>query len=98
MKAITANRLQDGRVVYLGADGGWTPDIGDAACYTEDAIEAALNAAQTDEAHVVGPYAIEMQGAVPAGAKLRRESIRLFGPTAGSTRAEAEQGADHVSI
>ena len=38
MKAITANRLEDGRVVYRDAKGGWTQHFEDAARYSDDAL------------------------------------------------------------
>lgn len=98
MKAITANRLEDGRVVYRDAKGGWTQHFENAARYSDDALEHALEAALAEEGAVVGPYAIDVEGAALSGVKLRRESIRLFGPTAGSTRKAAKQGADHVQI
>lgn len=98
MKAITANRLEDGRVVYRDAKGGWTQHFEDAARYSDDALDGALDSALSEEGAVVGPYAIDVEGAALSGVKLRRESIRLFGPTAGSTREAAKQGADHVQI
>ena len=49
---ITANRLTDGIVVYLAADGGWTEDIGRARfAETEEqtsALEAQANQAVKD--------------------------------------------------
>jgi hypothetical protein len=86
LKAVTANRLADGVVVYLGEGGGWV-----------EAIEAAQSVSGKDEAavllasvepdvaacRIVGPYLID----VVAGAdgKLRgaseRERIRALGPT-----------------
>lgn len=84
-KVVTANRLDNGIVVYRASAGTWTDDI-DTALPVEgaDAI-AALEAASRDEHVVVGPYLmdVEQQGArlVPVGRGQLRESIRFFGPT-----------------
>ena len=37
MKLLTANRLDDGRVIYLGADGVPTPRLAEAASLDEAA-------------------------------------------------------------
>jgi len=85
LKAVTANRLSDGLVVYLGA-GGWVETI--AAARSVEGKEAAavlLAEAEPDVAacRVVGPYVIDV---VPdeAGvlkATSERERIRALGPT-----------------
>ncbi|MHA6287563.1 DUF2849 domain-containing protein [Maricaulis sp. CAU 1757] len=90
MKTITANRLTDGRVVYRTRDENWATQI-DAAIRLADAdIDAALARAAGDELSVVGPYLIEIEDNTPAGLKWRRETLRLNGPSAGSTRAFAK--------
>jgi len=91
MFAITANRLTDGRVVYL-AGAGWAPGLTAARRFeTAELAEAALSAADPDGLEVVSPYLIEVAEAEPAGAKRVREAIRLNGPTTGSSlRAAAE--------
>lgn len=88
MKAVTANRLTDGRVVYRAADGRWTPDIAAAQGMDGEAADAALDAALRDVLTVVGPYLIEIEDAAPAGQKRVRETIRLTGPSAGTTKAK----------
>lgn len=96
MKTITANRLTDGRVVYLTPDNRWTDNADQAVRLDDDATDAALNIALRDILNVVGPYAIEIDaeatGFAPAGRKHVRESIRLSGPSAGSTKL----GGAHV--
>ena len=80
MRILTANRLADGRVVYLGA-GGWSRDPA-AACRARDDREAALLDAEgrraAAENRVTDPYLIELADGVPAR---RRERIRALGPT-----------------
>lgn len=85
MKVITANRLTDGIVVFLGVSHRWVEEI-DAIAPFDDAaaVDAALTvAAKAVEAReVVDPYAIDVRaedgGLMPV--KLR-EAIRAKGPT-----------------
>lgn len=87
MRAVTANRLTDGHVVYRRTDGIWTPLLTEAERFADDeAAEPALNAALRDVLTVVGPYLIEMEGEGLAGRKRVRETIRLTGPTTGTSR------------
>lgn len=85
MKIITANRLDDGSVVFLSAE-GWVTDITRSAVLNApDAIEAgfATAARSTEEHEIVGVEAIDVsvdenRGPVPVRL---RERIRAFGPT-----------------
>jgi hypothetical protein len=86
MKAITANRLTDGRVIYRTAQASWSTLFEDAAPLTEDEAEAGLLAAEAEFAIAVGPYLIELGDGAPAGQKWRREGIRIDGPSAGTAR------------
>lgn len=95
-QAFTANRLSDGRVVYLTAAGGWSEDFDKSVlCTDEDEIseyqKRAELAAVADE--VVEPYVIDVETG-PRGARPSRyrEVIRAFGPSvdfASATSAEA---------
>ncbi|WP_020181310.1 DUF2849 domain-containing protein [Methylopila sp. M107] len=85
-QVVTANRLIDGVVVYLDADGGWSDRIGQAVVLEADAdIEAALATGQkaVEAQIIVEAYAIDV--ARDADGALRplrlREVIRAFGPT-----------------
>ncbi|WP_417482490.1 DUF2849 domain-containing protein [Maricaulis sp.] len=86
MKAITANRLTDGRVIYRTAQGQWSTRFEDAAPLIDDEAEAVLAAAESEFAIAVGPYLIELGDGAPAGQKWRREGIRIGGPTTGTAR------------
>ena len=86
-KAITANRLTDGRVVYLGPRGTWSEWLDDAALVESEAALARLMA-EAERAvaarKVVAPYAIEVvrdEGGVRALGC--RETIRAQGPSTG---------------
>lgn len=89
MRVITANRLTDGKVVYRTPAGAWTESPDAAARLDEAGADAALVAALRDILSVVGPYSIEVDAQapefIPAGRKHVRETIRLSGPSAGST-------------
>lgn len=84
LQVVVANRLRDGRVIYL-AEGGWVAWIGDAQVAGSEAAAAAL-LAQAQRAvaanEVVDPYLIEV---IEEASELKparwRERIRSLGPT-----------------
>jgi hypothetical protein len=80
---ITANRLEDGAVIYRTADGHWTTDFDRAAVVsTAPAASELLEAAVADDIGAVGAYVapvkLDKDGARPGNL---RESIRHAGPT-----------------
>lgn len=84
MVVITANRLADGAVVFLGRALHWVATMQDALVLSSGDSAGALRKAQEDEARqlVVEPYAVDVldaDGAIIA--KARREAIRALGPT-----------------
>ena len=82
MKAITANRLSDGAVVYLGDDDQWTAAVACAARFADEDAGAALTAAQGRKTEIADAYLITVSedGAL-AGRERLRETIRTAGPT-----------------
>ena len=84
LEIVSANRLGDGRVVYLTRGGGWSESIVDGCGAGSEEEGAALLAAAeraVDAGLVVSPYLISMANDGGAFAPLRfRERIRLFGP------------------
>ena len=84
LEVITANRLRDGVVVWLGADGSWVDRIADAVAFEGPASDAAL--AQGVEAEgrqfLVAPYKIEvtMVAGTPVPVSVK-EHIRALGPS-----------------
>lgn len=84
-QVLTANRLDDGRVVFLTPGGDWSPVLNDARTAREPAAAAALNTVgEQAEANstVVGPYLIEVtEEEHGIRAKAIREAIRASGPT-----------------
>jgi hypothetical protein len=95
MKLITANRLSDGVVVFLAAD-GFVAEIGRAAILNAaDAIEAGLATAHRAAAsqEIVDVNVIDVTldtNGKPVPVRLR-ERIRAFGPTVAFGEAAREQ-------
>ena len=87
MQMIIANRLSDGRVVFLNERAGWVPDIADGLLLRgkPDAVQRLARAQQAVEANVVvDPYLIDVL--VEDGRRRPtqvREQIRAFGPSVG---------------
>ncbi len=82
MKIVTANRLEDGAVVYLGDDDRWTESLADAAQFDDQDAENVLAAAESRVEEIAGAYLapVDEDGAVSARERLR-ETIRSAGPT-----------------
>ncbi|WGJ13937.1 DUF2849 domain-containing protein [Methylocapsa sp. D3K7] len=84
-QVITANRLTDGIVVYVGHDGAWTGQLDEAklfACKAE--AETGLAAARDDAKRnlVVEPCLVDVTDEAGGWRPLTlRESIRALGPT-----------------
>ena len=83
-KIVTANRLDDGLVVYLNG-AGWSERIDDAQVAGDDAAAERLLARAEgpgQAVRVVDPYLIEVTraGGVPQPVR-HREAIRARGPT-----------------
>ena len=87
MKVLTANRLTDGAVVWLGDHDAWTVEFDSAALLDAVTADGALAVAEGDPGQFVGPYLIEVddQASVEKRERLR-ETIRAGGPTAGHSR------------
>ncbi len=82
---VTANRLSDGRVVYLTASAHWSEDpAGAAVAPDSEAAKALLARAEADaaRARVVAPYLIELSEDPGVALPRRyRERIRAAGPS-----------------
>ncbi len=85
LQILTANRLNDGAVVYFTPAGTWTTEIGQSVVAREEKAASALLARgqrDVEAAVVVGPYLIAALdgGRGPRAASLR-EQIRAAGPS-----------------
>ncbi len=85
LKVLTANRLRDGLVVYLAADGRWSERIGEGRIAAGEAASAELEAgaaAAVAAQRVVAPYLIAVSDKDGVIRPIRyREEIRALGPT-----------------
>lgn len=84
---FTANRLRDGRVVWLGAGDEWVEALPAARIFTGDAVEEGRGHAQAAERRhlVVGAYEVEVEPAPHGPQPLSvKERIRMSGPSVGS--------------
>ncbi len=88
VRVLTANRLADGRVVYL-AEQGWTSDLGAARLVLNEAdAESAETEGRAAVAGrlVVEPYLIDIEAETGGVQPVRlRERIRASGPTTGNS-------------
>ncbi|MBN9509258.1 MAG: DUF2849 domain-containing protein [Alphaproteobacteria bacterium] len=88
---VSANRLRDGRVVWLAADGGWVEHLHGAVVYLGEEVDAGLAAGEADEQRqlVVGAYAVEVVETPGGMVPLRmRERVRVDGPSVLPVAAE----------
>lgn len=82
MKIVTANRLADGAVVYLGDDDRWIVAQSAAAKFADDDAKSVLAAALSRVTEIADAYLVDVDedGAL-TGRETLRESIRRKGPT-----------------
>lgn len=81
---FTANRLRDGRVVWLAATGAWVESLAEARVYPPEDAAAGLAVAQQGERQqqVVGAYGTEVALRAGLPVPLRfRERLRAAGPS-----------------
>ena len=77
-QAVTANRLDDGRVVYFTPEGTWSARAADAAVAEPEAAAALLGRARAAAAPVIDPYPIAIADDRP---DRFREQLRAAGPS-----------------
>ena len=84
-QALTANRLSDGRVVFLTTSGRWSPELCEARVAEDADAQASLSAlgeAAEAACEVVGPYLIDVRHEDDGLVAVEiREAIRANGPT-----------------
>lgn len=81
MKIVTANRLTDGAVIYVGVEGELVDRIALAARFDDAAAEAALGRIRALPTVIAAAYLIDADAAGPAGRERLRETIRMSGPS-----------------
>ena len=82
MRALTANRLIDGEVVFWSR-GRWVERFGDAELFVDDGpAESAEGQAKSQPTVVVEPYLIDVAETAEGPAPIAyRERLRALGPT-----------------
>jgi hypothetical protein len=93
MKALTANRLTDGEVVFWKA-GQWVDRFADAELFTDEALAtSAEDAAKAQATIVVEPYLVDLIESEGLWAPLSfRERLRALGPTNHLTHGKQAEG------
>jgi len=90
---VTANRLADGRVVYLTQDAHWSARVADSRPANGAAAALLMTAAEISVANriVIDPYLIDvtLEAGLPRPV-LHRERIRATGPTEVETSPSRE--------
>lgn len=80
---LTANRLLDGRIVWLGEGGHWCASIAEATRFTYEEAGPALERALAEAAQkeVVAVYEVIARDTQPPEPVSAREAIRAHGPS-----------------
>ncbi|MDR3512307.1 MAG: DUF2849 domain-containing protein [Caulobacteraceae bacterium] len=99
MKALTANRLADGEVVFW-SHGRWVERFGQAELFEDDAPAGEAEAkAKSQPTVVVEPYLIEVapieDGVAPVA---YRERLRALGPTNTPDHGKQAEGGHDVEL
>ena len=99
MKALTANRLVDGEVVFW-RHGRWVEHFGQAEVFTEAApAETAEAQAKSQPTIVVEPYLIDVAEAEDGLAPVAyRERLRALGPTNTPQHGKQAEGGHDVEV
>jgi hypothetical protein len=99
MRALTANRLADGEVVFL-SKGRWVERFAEADLFEDD--EAALAAeahAKTQIALLVEPYLIDVAPVEGGVAPISyRERLRALGPTNHPGHGKQAEGGEAIDM
>lgn len=97
MKALTANRLSDGEVVFWKA-GAWVERLAEADLFDDDAPATEAEAlAKGQPTIVIDPYVIELVESAGFWAPVSyRERIRALGPTNHEHHGKQAEGGGAV--
>lgn len=99
MKALTANRLADGEVVFWNGE-SWSERFVQAALFEDNALaEAAEAHAKAQVTLLVDPYLIEVAPVDGGVAPISyRERLRALGPTNKLDHGKQAEGGDDVAV
>jgi hypothetical protein len=98
MKALTANRLLDGEVVFWNA-GAWKTRFGEAELFADETVaEAAISRAQQPTV-VVEPYLIDVEPVEDGYAPVAfRERVRALGPQNHPQHGKQAEGGHDIEV
>ncbi|MEQ8736039.1 MAG: DUF2849 domain-containing protein [Rhodospirillaceae bacterium] len=93
---ISANRLEDGVVVYLTQTDEWSVNVADARVVTDDDLDCVQNIGLDAEGrnHVVESYAVEVGASGTVLPSRLRERIRSHGPTVGDHQSRLAHNSE----
>jgi hypothetical protein len=99
MRALTANRLIDGEVVFW-AGAAWSESFSDAVLYDDASeAEAAEAHAKTQATLLVDPYLIEVASVEGGVAPISyRERLRALGPTNKPDHGKQASGGPDIAV
>jgi sulfite reductase (NADPH) hemoprotein beta-component len=100
MKALTANRLADGEVIFWNA-GAWVERFAEAELFADQAAADAAEArAKVEVKLLVDPYLIDVDDADGEGpAPLSyRERLRALGPSNKPDHGKQAAGGDDIAV
>ena len=97
MKALTANRLIDGEVVFW-SDGAWVERFADAELFQDEAAaEAAEARAKAQVTLLVEPYLIDVEAVDGGVAPVSyRERVRALGPSNKPDHGKQARGGEDI--
>lgn len=97
MKALTANRLSDGEVVFW-KDGAWVERLSEAEVFSDEVAAGEAEAsARTQRTVVIDPYLIDLVDSAGFWAPVSyRERIRALGPTNHELHGKQAEGGGAV--
>lgn len=97
MRALTANRLSDGEVVFWRA-GQWVERLADADLFGETDAEVAEGHAKAQPTVIVEPYLIDLTESEGFWAPVSyRERIRALGPTNHLRHGKQAEGGEAIA-
>ncbi len=93
---LSANRLDDGSVVYFTDDEQWSSQVDDAKIVSGDELDEALRISRRAEERniVVGCYEVEVDSTEGKRPVRLRERIRSYGPTVGDHQSRPVGGPE----
>ncbi len=98
MKALTANTLREGEVVFWNK-GAWKLRFGEAELFEDDAVAEAAALAAVNPTQIVEPYLIDVEAAEDGFAPVAfRERVRALGPQNHPQHGKQAEGGHDIEV